>query len=246
MADFPLKLKWTKMLTPRVKHFTFEWLDPVTPFTFIPGQFIRLTIPTGAEKPPTRSYSLANNHWDEPHTLQFAASYVEGGVASEYLFHLEPGAIIEAGGPFGRLVLKEEDQPERFILVSTNTGVTPYRALFSSMIPRFEANPNLKIHVVQGLRAQEDLFYLEDFLAFQKQYSNNFDFTICYSRPVGELTQPFEKLGRVQAQLTNLDCTPGKDIVYLCGNPNMVDEVFAQLKDKGFEIRNIRREKYIS
>jgi len=247
MADFNLKLKWAKMLTPRVKHFAFEWLDPISPFTFVPGQFIRLSVPSKAsEKIITRSYSLANNHADEPGTLQFAASYVDGGAASEYLFSLEPGAIVEAGGPFGRLILKEEDQPERYILVSTNTGVTPYRALFSAMIPRFKATPKLKIHLIQGLRTSEDLFYLDDFIAFQNLYPDNFSFTICYSQVKEALTHPFERAGRVQKQLEDLNCTPGKDIVYLCGNPNMVDEVFTMLKERGFEIKNIRREKYIS
>ena len=34
------------------------------------------------------------------------------------------------------------------------------------------------------------------------------------------------------------------DIAYLCGNPNMVDEAFALLKEAGLPIPHIRREKY--
>ena len=38
-----------------------------------------------------------------------------------------------------------------------------------------------------------------------------------------------------------------QDIVYLCGNPNMVDEVFTLLvKSYAFPTDIIRREKYIS
>ncbi|MGB8635748.1 MAG: ferredoxin--NADP reductase, partial [Rhodanobacteraceae bacterium] len=39
---------------------------------------------------------------------------------------------------------------------------------------------------------------------------------------------------------------PEYDIAYLCGNPEMVDAAFAELKDRGLSVRQIRREKYIS
>jgi NAD(P)H-flavin reductase len=43
-----------------------------------------------------------------------------------------------------------------------------------------------------------------------------------------------------------LSLNPDEDIVYLCGNPGMIDESFAYLKDKGFALQRIIREKYIS
>ena len=36
------------------------------------------------------------------------------------------------------------------------------------------------------------------------------------------------------------------DIAYLCGNPNMVDACFEALKEAGLEVKQIRREKYVS
>ena len=36
------------------------------------------------------------------------------------------------------------------------------------------------------------------------------------------------------------------DIAYLCGNPDMVDEAFAMLKEAGLPVPHIRREKYVS
>jgi NAD(P)H-flavin reductase len=44
----------------------------------------------------------------------------------------------------------------------------------------------------------------------------------------------------------SLDLSPTTDVVYLCGNPNMIDEAFQLLVDAGFPIPQIRREKYIS
>ena len=39
---------------------------------------------------------------------------------------------------------------------------------------------------------------------------------------------------------------PARDIAYLCGNPDMVDQAFALLKDAGLAVKDIRREKYVS
>ena len=37
---------------------------------------------------------------------------------------------------------------------------------------------------------------------------------------------------------------PGEDIIYLCGNPQMVDDCVALLTEQGFGPREIKREKY--
>ena len=52
--------------------------------------------------------------------------------------------------------------------------------------------------------------------------------------------------GYVQQFLAEFAPDPARDIAYLCGNPNMVDTCFEALKEAGFEVRQIRREKYVS
>ena len=85
---FSTKLEAVKTLTSSVKEFTFALPENMKlSFVFIPGQFIRLFIPNSENKPLTRSYSLANHKRDPSGRLTLAASYVEGGVASEYLFN---------------------------------------------------------------------------------------------------------------------------------------------------------------
>ena len=43
-----------------------------------------------------------------------------------------------------------------------------------------------------------------------------------------------------------LDLNPETDVVYICGNPNMIDQSFEMLTNAGFDIKSVRREKYIS
>ena len=42
-----------------------------------------------------------------------------------------------------------------------------------------------------------------------------------------------------------LNLNPERDIVYLCGNPDMVDQAMAWLKELGFPVARVRREKYL-
>ncbi len=50
----------------------------------------------------------------------------------------------------------------------------------------------------------------------------------------------------MQVALDELKPNADTDIAYLCGNPNMVDQAFALLKDAGLPVPHIRREKYVS
>ncbi len=99
--EFHLILEASEHIAPDVKHFTFL-LEEGGGFEFIPGQFITLHIPT-PEKVLRRSYSIANKTHQATNKIEFAASYVPAGIASELLFTLKPGDKVTATGPFGGL-----------------------------------------------------------------------------------------------------------------------------------------------
>jgi NAD(P)H-flavin reductase len=50
----------------------------------------------------------------------------------------------------------------------------------------------------------------------------------------------------VQSHFDALGLDPASDVVYLCGNPNMIDEAVVNLKERGFTLKQLRREKYLS
>lgn len=242
LTTFPLKLSGVKQLTPGVKHFQFVRTDEQA-FPFIPGQFITLHIDHEGKK-LRRSYSIASLPGKE-NTIDFAASYVEGGPASELLFNLNIGAVVEASGPTGRLVLREEDHPQRFILIATGTGTTPYRSMLVELEQRILAEQT-QIVVMQGVRRQEDLLYGDDFLALAQKHPEHFTFGAYYSREEKTDLHPHEHTGYICKHLASLNPNPQADIVYLCGNPNMIDEAYEILKGLGFDASRVRREKYIS
>lgn len=231
------RLESSQRLSPSVDYYRFSTEDG-QPFDFLPGQFVTLDVP-GPDKIVHRSYSIANP--PEGNRLEIACAYVEGGLATSYLSALQPGDCIEASGPHGLLILKEE-QPTRILLVGTGTGVAPYRSMLNQIQDRLRDNPALEIIAVQGTRQATDLLFANDFIALDQQYSN-FHFYACYSQ-AKQTQHDFEHLGRVQTVLEKLQPNPNQDLIYLCGNPHMIDDNFAHLSAIGFDKKNIRREKY--
>src|SRR3990167_3260139 len=215
-------------ITPNVKHFKFSPPNEL-PFKFIPGQFITLHIKIH-DKILKRSYSIASIPGQDT-TIDFAASYVAGGVASEYLFNLTPGATLEIIGPVGRLVLREEPV-KRYVLIATGTGVTPYRAMLPELEARIKSQ-QIKVIIMEGVKAPQNLLYKDDFLTYANRYPEHFQFGAYYSKSQPALY--YEHQGYVSHHLNSFKLNPTEDIVYLCGNPTMIDEVYDYLRTLNFD-----------
>lgn len=238
---FLIKLVETREIAPQVKHFVFKYTGSEA-FTYIPGQFITLLLEQG-EKVLRRSYSLASCPDLAHHHIEFAASYVENGTASEFLFSLKAGDTIKATGPFGRLILPPEPE-KRYILIATGTGVTPYRAMLSVLAEAMQTQA-CEVLLLQGTRHLEEVLYKDEFLAFASQHEH-FTYRACLSRLQEVPQERYLFKGYVQDCLAGMQTDPEADLVYLCGNPNMVDATFKYLTDAGFATKRIKREKYIS
>ncbi|STX28026.1 phenol hydroxylase [Legionella beliardensis] len=239
---FPITLVEAFMLSPNVKHFIFK-ADKIPPFNYIPGQFITIHFESNG-KLLRRSYSIANVP-SQDNLIEFAAGYVEGGPGTDLLFNLAPGDSININGPFGRLVLKDE-LPKRYVLAATSTGITPYRAMITELKKRLTENPSLNVLIMLGVQKPEDALYEEEFLAFAMAYPQQVTFRVQLSRADNLNLQPNQFRGYIQHAFPEIALNPAEDVVYLCGNPGMIDECFEELKKRDFAMQQIIREKYIS
>lgn len=239
-TTFPLIVTAFKDIAPNVRQISLRPPHD-TAFSYVAGQFISIHFSAKGEV-LRRSYSIASL----PHEpiLHIALSYFKDGPGSEYLFNLKVGDCVTASGPYGRLVL-QDTVPHRYILVATGTGVTPYRAMLPELSRRLGKNPSLQVCLVFGIRDPEYALYSEDFLNFAAAHPR-FHLRFHYSRAGDIAFRPHEYTGYAQTALPHLQLNPEEDIVYLCGNPGMIDEAFAWLKGHGFQPQQVRREKYVS
>lgn len=239
---FPITLLESYMISPGVKHFVFS-AEQSPAFQYIPGQFITIHFDKDG-KTLKRSYSIANPP-EENNRIEFAAGYTEGGPGTELLFHLQPGDRIQINGPFGRLVLKDE-LPGRYVLVATSTGVTPYRAMLQELKQRLARHPQLQVVIMLGVQTPDDILYEQAFSDLVAAYPNQVTFRVQLSRAEGMTLAVNQFNGYVQQAFPELALDAAQDVVYLCGNPGMIDAAFEDLKAKGFGMQQIVREKYIS
>ncbi|WP_368563164.1 ferredoxin--NADP reductase [Pseudoxanthomonas sp. UTMC 1351] len=246
IVHFPLKLVTRRMLAPSVGHYVFV-RDDGQPLDFIPGQFIQVHFQYADGSATKRSYSLATIH---DHTLgpgeavEIAVSYVPGGAATALFEGLPEGGQVDASGPYGRFCLMPADQNQRYLLIGTGTGVTPYRAMLPEL-ERLIGERGIEVVLLFGARTPEELLYGEDFYAFAAKHPQ-FRFVPCFSREMPDQPHRDVRHGYVQQHLAEFAPNPATDIAYLCGNPNMVDACFETLKEVGLAVPQIRREKYVS
>jgi len=241
VCTFTMVLKWRKMLSSKTLTLGFE-RDDGQLFEFTPGQFITLLFETddGLKR---RSYSLATIP-NQNNQIELVLTLLDGGAASERLMNLTPGESLKALGPVGRLVMQEDDA-KRYVMIGTSTGIAPYRTMLPALTARIKQQLGFKVVVVEGVQYRDDLLYADDFLTAAKAYPG-FEFYAKFSQDSLLDPKDYESKGHVQTAFDALALNPLEDVVYLCGNPNMIDQNYQYLIDQGFDKKSVRREKYIS
>ncbi|WDM69623.1 ferredoxin--NADP reductase [Xanthomonas cucurbitae] len=245
-VQFPLKLVDRRMLAPTVAHCQFV-RDDGQPLDFQPGQFIQIHFAAADGTPTKRSYSLATIHdhaLGPGEAVDIAVSFVPGGSATALFEGLEIGDPLQASGPYGRFCLQPGDHNQRYVLIATGTGVTPYRSMLP-LLAETIASRSVQVVLLQGARTPAELLYGDDFRAFAQAHPQ-FRYLPCLSRELPAPAHADVRHGYVQQHLAEIAPDASTDIAYLCGNPDMVDACAEALKAAGLPNAQIRREKYVS
>ncbi len=249
MAErFHLQLVERRPLSDNTEHLVFQRTDG-QPLHYQPGQFIQLHFPCG-DGMARRSYSIASlPEGDNPYhcrQIEIAVSWVEGGLATTCLQAMQAGDRLEGSGPLGRFCLPDEEpEPvQRYVLVGTGTGITPYRAMWPEIRRRMESG--IRFAILMGARRPQDLLYETDFRRMEAESGGLLHYHACLSREQRTPPAPGDVTGHVQQAFELLQPDGSTDVFYLCGNPAMVDEATETLRTLGFSSARIRREKYLS
>ncbi len=224
------------LIAREVYEFTFE--KPAG-FTFKPGQFVLFDVPH-PENPAdiqTRAFSIASAPFETE--LLFVVKLVEGGRASIWFRDVvKKGTVATIKGPFGNFLLDPE--PARDILfLCTSTGNAPFR---SQIVHALKSGDTRKMDLIYGVRAEEDLFWAEEFNRLAAAHPN-LSVHVILSAPGPSWTG---HRGRVQTLVPQLVTRNGSLLLYACGNPEMTKEIKQRaLTEWGIDKKNIHVEGYI-
>lgn len=186
---------------------------------FQTGQFIIVKVGSRVEQREYSVYSGENDNF-----LEILVREVDGGKISGKLKELKPGDEVSVDGPFGFFKFDPKHFPSnKFLFIATGTGISPYHSFVKTY-------PELDYHLIHGVRLEKEAYDHDD---FDKQ-----KITLCTTgEPKGDF------YGRLTDYLYTQKLDPETNC-FLCGNSEMIYEVFDILTGKGIHVSNIYSEVY--
>lgn len=186
---------------------------------FRPGQHIDLQV-TPRDK---RSYSVLST---TEGVITLVIDTKPGGPGSKYATELVVGDTVAFSNPKGTFLLNNKDRPVCFI--STGTGMVPLLSMLNNYLAPTQCAVDPKFIFGTGNNADN---YMPDYLAGME---SSVDITYCLSQEKkahgnvfsGRITQFFESSDGDNIDYSNTD-------FYICGNPNMVQDVQRLLRTRG-------------
>lgn len=153
-------------------------------------------------------YSSANSKY-----LDFLIRAVEDGSVSSALQKIKPGDLIEVDGAYGEFCLKNPlNSDQEYFFIATGTGIAPFHSFV-------ETWPTINYKLLHGIRYENECY---DANAYKKG---------CYIPCISKPADGREGM-RVTDYISNNEL-PSNAQVYICGNRNMIVEVFEILHSKG-------------
>ncbi|MCD4746308.1 MAG: NADH:ubiquinone reductase (Na(+)-transporting) subunit F [Bacteroidales bacterium] len=156
---------------------------------------------------------------------------VNPGICSSYVFSRKPGDKVTISGPYGEFYIKPTDNEMMFI--GGGAGMAPMRSHIFHLFNTEKTNR--KVTFWYGGRSLRELFYIDQFKAIEKDFTN-FNFHIGLSEPLPEDNWSGYTGFIHQVILDNyLKAHPEPEEIeyYLCGPPLMNDAVLKMLDDYG-------------
>lgn len=215
-------------------------------FRFRAGQFARLGVHKADGSVVWRAYSMVSAPHDE--FLEFFSIVVPGGEFTSELSRLEAGDhLLVDKQAFGFLTLDRFADGRDLWLLASGTGLAP----FLSILQDFEAWQRFeRIVLVYSARTAADLAYQAMIHGFAElEHLADYADKLTYLPLVTRERAPGCLHGRITSLLTSgeleqaagLRLSPEHSRLMLCGNPQMIDDTRALLKQRNLQLSLTRR-----
>ena len=224
--------------TPNVK--TFRLMNPlggVLPFSFLPGQFLTVTIPTDG-KPVKRSYTVASSPAQHDYA-ELTVKHEEGGVVSGFFHtHVKPGDLLQCSGPYGTFIFTGREC-KCILLIGAGVGVTPLMGVLRYLLDR---SWDGDIFLLYACRTPADIIFHEELDYLQHRHSN-LRVVVTISRPEG--TNWKGPTGRITTELItqSVPDLPSR-YVHICGPVPMMEATRKMVTELGVPRERIKVEAF--
>ncbi|MEX2430925.1 MAG: hypothetical protein WD645_03290 [Dehalococcoidia bacterium] len=199
------------------------WLRPEVPFLFKPGQYITIGA-QGIERP----YSIASAPYEK--LIELFVEYVlpeYGGKLTPVLWSMHVGDCVSMR-PRAKGIFTFQPQYHNHVMVGTVTGVAPFVSMVrQGLKDRVQGH---RFFIMEGASHQDEFVYDTEFERLAERYPETFTFIPTVSRPHAERNHSWGGAsGRVntlvEEYLSKWSLPKDDTIIYLCGNPGMIEDV---------------------
>ena len=223
-------------------------LRPETKVTFQSGQYATLGVVVG-EKIVERPYSIASSPFEDE--LEFFFELVHHGKLTPHLHSVpEGGEVFIRRSTKGAFLFDAKSGHPNHFMVGTVTGAAPYISMVRGFAHQMKQGgfemPLKRLFMIHAASVSDELGYTEELVAFAKEHPW-FTFVPTISRPwlnpewKGELGRA-EDIAR--KYLDGAGFTAADTTAYMCGNPQMTENMKALLKRAGFPKESLKEELY--
>lgn len=187
---------------------------------FESGQHITLRIP-GEDK--SRLYSIASGKFDK--SLKVLIRQISNGDLSKRFRELEINSYLEITEPVGYFCLPLDLKSKNVICIATGSGIAPFIS-YSNTYPFYNFT------IIHGIRNLED--------SFKNEISDNVNYITCTTKSVDGAYH-----GRV-TEYIKANPIDSDSLYYLCGNGEMIHEIYSYLRKNNISRDCIFYEEYFN
>ncbi|MFA6887999.1 MAG: FAD-binding oxidoreductase [Candidatus Woesearchaeota archaeon] len=219
-----------EQLTDDVKLFTLSLEES---FSFIPGQFIMLSLKDNNGQVLKRAYSIASSPLQK-NSIDLCIKILPDGKATQILNTLPVGTQLEIQGPYGKASFDKTKKYE-LILIANGCGIGAVRSILYDL---FESKYDSPVWLFYGFRYDKDFLFKQEFSHFEEKYST-FHFIPIMSKP-GQHSDPDIDVGHVDTVLPMYIIDASHKEVFICGSAPMAKGVITVLSKIGFSKEQIK------
>lgn len=217
-----------KKLTPTEKQFTLKFDDEAKrkQWSFLPGQFVELTVFGVGEAP----FSIPSS----PNEKDFFELCIRNiGSVSAALHRLDTGAKVGIRGPFGNGIFPyDKMRGNNVVIIAGGLGMAPVRSLLKCIL---EDRKNYKdVTLIYGCVEPQSLLYKEEMEQLKK--SGIIDVQLTVDHPDENWK---ESVGVCTNLIPALKYEPEDTYIVVCGPPVMYKFVIIELEEKQYKPENI-------
>lgn len=205
-----------------VKTFDLLFEDEIynTNFSFLPGQFMMLSMPHCGEAPFSISSSPAR-------TGRFALTIRKAGKLTSEVFRRRPGDMIGIRGPYGKPFPVEELKGNNLLFVAGGIGMAPLRSVVEYCVD--QRDDYGEITVLYGCKKPDEFCFRPELDGWAKQGVVDLKYT------VDEACEEWNGcVGMVTGLLDGLEVRGGNNKALVCGPGIMIRFVVQRLLQCGY------------